>query len=90
VGDPVGKWDASRKTAKAFVRGQLTPGSTAGLRPESRHGAMARLKVCLSVSVTKDDYSIGVNGGTIFKNISWLKEISVCTFRRTSWRVWIR
>ncbi len=79
---PVGKWDALEEDSKGlYVRGQLTPGNSAAsdLKAAMLHGTVEGMSV--GFAVTKDDYSISpANGGRIFKNISWLKEISVCTF----------
>ncbi|HHS9192852.1 TPA: HK97 family phage prohead protease [Enterobacter hormaechei] len=79
---PVGKWDSIQEDSKGLlVRGQLTPGHSGAndLKAAMRHGTVDGMSV--GFAVTKDDYSISPNnGGRIFKNISWLKEISVCTF----------
>lgn len=79
---PVGKWDSIQEDSKGLlVRGQLTPGHSGAndLKAAMRHGTVDGMSVGFSVS--KDDYSISPsNGGRIFKNISWLREISVCTF----------
>ncbi|MGC0976530.1 HK97 family phage prohead protease [Pantoea agglomerans] len=77
---PVGKWEALEEDEKGlFVRGQLTPGLSASsdLKAAMQHGTVEGMSVGFSVS--KDDYSIGTTG-MIFKNISYLREISVCTF----------
>ncbi|HDR2693175.1 TPA: HK97 family phage prohead protease [Enterobacter bugandensis] len=78
---PVGKWDSIQEDSKGLlVRGQLTPGHSGAsdLKAAMIHGTVEGMSI--GFSFTKDDYSIGVNGGYIFSNISWLKEISVCTF----------
>ncbi|WP_447871163.1 HK97 family phage prohead protease [Serratia fonticola] len=78
---PVGKWDALQEDTKGlFVRGQLTPGHSGAsdLKAAMQHGTVEGMSV--GFSVTKDDYSLAANGGRIFKNISALREISVCTF----------
>ncbi len=78
---PVGKWDSIEEDSKGlYVRGQLTPGNSAAsdLKAAMLHGTVEGMSV--GFAVTKDDYTIAANGGRIFKNISWLKEISVCTF----------
>lgn len=79
---PVGKWDSIQEDSKGLlVRGQLTPGHSGAndLKAAMRHGTVDGMSI--GFAVTKDDYSISPNnGGRIFKNISWLKEISVCTF----------
>lgn len=78
---PVGKWDSIEEDSKGlYVRGQLTPGNSAAsdLKAAMLHGTVEGMSV--GFAVTKDDYTIASNGGRIFKNISWLKEISVCTF----------
>lgn len=78
---PVGKWDALQEDTKGlFVRGQLTPGHSGAsdLKAAMQHGTVEGMSV--GFSVTKDDYSLAANGGRIFKNITELREISVCTF----------
>lgn len=78
---PVGKWDALQEDTKGlFVRGQLTPGHSGAsdLKAAMQHGTVEGMSV--GFSVTKDDYSLAANGGRIFKNITALREISVCTF----------
>lgn len=78
---PVGKWDALQEDTKGlFVRGQLTPGHSGAsdLKAAMQHGTVEGMSV--GFSVTKDDYSLTASGGRIFKNISVLREISVCTF----------
>ncbi|MEZ7798532.1 HK97 family phage prohead protease [Citrobacter pasteurii] len=78
---PVGKWDSMQEDTKGlFVRGQLTPGHSGAtdLKAAMLHGTVEGMSI--GFSVNKDDYSVGANGGYVFKNISWLKEISVCTF----------
>lgn len=78
---PVGKWEALTEDGKGlFVRGQLTPGHSGAsdLKAAMQHGTVEGMSV--GFSVTKDDYSLAANGGRIFKNISALREISVCTF----------
>lgn len=78
---PVGKWDALAEDSKGlFVRGQLTPGHSGAsdLKAAMQHGTVEGMSV--GFSVTKDDYSLSANGGRIFKNITALREISVCTF----------
>lgn len=78
---PVGKWDALTEDSKGlFVRGQLTPGHSGAsdLKAAMQHGTVEGMSV--GFSVTKDDYSLANNGGRIFKNITALREISVCTF----------
>lgn len=78
---PVGKWEALQEDTKGlFVRGQLTPGHSGAsdLKAAMQHGTVEGMSV--GFSVTKDDYSLAANGGRIFKNISALREISVCTF----------
>ncbi|MFI8417699.1 HK97 family phage prohead protease [Serratia sp. NPDC078593] len=78
---PVGKWDALQEDTKGlFVRGQLTPGHSGAsdLKAAMQHGTVEGMSV--GFSVTKDDYSLAANGGRMFKNISALREISVCTF----------
>ena len=78
---PVGKWDALQEDTKGlFVRGQLTPGHSgaSALEAATQHGAVEGMSD--GFSVTKDDYSLAANGGRMFKNISALREISVCTF----------
>lgn len=78
---PVGKWDALQEDTKGlFVRGQLTPGHSGAsdLKAAMQHGTVEGMSV--GFSVTKDDYSLAANGGRIFKNITSLREISVCTF----------
>jgi HK97 family phage prohead protease len=78
---PVGKWDALTEDSKGlFVRGQLTPGHSGAsdLKAAMQHGTVEGMSV--GFSVTKDDYSLAANGGRIFKNITTLREISVCTF----------
>lgn len=77
---PVGKWDSIQEDSKGLlVRGQLTPGHSGAsdLKAAMIHGTVEGMSI--GFSVTKDDYSVGATGN-IFKNISWLKEISVCTF----------
>lgn len=77
---PVGKWDALEEDNKGLlVRGQLTPGHSGAsdLKAAMQHGTMEGMSV--GFSVNKDDYSIGTLG-RIFKNVSALREISVCTF----------
>lgn len=77
---PVGKWDGLAEDEKGlYVRGQLTPGHSgaADLKAAMQHGTVEGMSVGFSVS--KDDYSIGTSG-RIFKNITALREISVCTF----------
>ncbi len=61
------------------MRGQLTPGHSGAtdLKAAMQHGTVEGMSV--GFSVTKDDYSIGTSG-RIFKNIPFLREISVCTF----------
>lgn len=78
---PVGKWDALQEDTKGlFVRGQLTPGHSGAsdLKAAMQHGTVEGMSV--GFSVTKDDYSLAATGGRIFKNITSLREISVCTF----------
>lgn len=78
---PVGKWDSMQEDTKGlFVRGQLTPGHSGAtdLKAAMLHGTVEGMSI--GFSVNKDDYSVGASGGYVFKNISWLKEISVCTF----------
>ncbi|EPI2798873.1 HK97 family phage prohead protease [Citrobacter farmeri] len=78
---PVGKWDSIEEDSKGlFVRGQLTPGNSAAsdLKAAMLHGTVEGMSV--GFLATKDDYTLAANGGRIFKNISRLKEISVCTF----------
>lgn len=78
---PVGKWDALTEDSKGlFVRGQLTPGHSGAsdLKAAMQHGTVEGMSV--GFSVTKDDYSLANGGGRIFKNITTLREISVCTF----------
>ncbi|EKK4082784.1 HK97 family phage prohead protease [Cronobacter dublinensis] len=77
---PVGKWDSIAEDEKGlFVRGQLTPGHSGAtdLKAAMQHGTVEGMSV--GFSVTKDDYSLGTSG-RIFKNIPFLREISVCTF----------
>ncbi|MFU2317979.1 HK97 family phage prohead protease [Rahnella sp. PCH160] len=77
---PVGKWDALEEDSKGLlVRGQLTPGHSGAsdLKAAMQHGTVEGMSV--GFSVNKDDYSIGTSG-RIFKNVSALREISVCTF----------
>ena len=77
---PVGKWDALEEDSKGLlVRGQLTPGHSGAsdLKAAMQHGTVEGMSV--GFSVNKDDYSIGTLG-RIFKNVSALREISVCTF----------
>lgn len=78
---PVGKWEALQEDTKGLlVRGQLTPGHSGAsdLKAAMLHGTVEGMSV--GFSVTKDDYTLASNGGRIFKNISALREISVCTF----------
>ncbi|STQ81149.1 phage prohead protease, HK97 family [Hafnia alvei] len=78
---PVGKWEALQEDTKGLlVRGQLTPGHSGAsdLKAAMLHGTVEGMSV--GFSVTKDDYTLTSNGGRIFKNISALREISVCTF----------
>ena len=78
---PVGKWDAFQEDNKGlFVRGQLTPGHSgaADLKAAMEHGTVEGMSV--GFAATKDDYDLSPNGGRIYKNISYLHEISVCTF----------
>ena len=77
---PVGKWEALQEDEKGlFVRGQLTPGHSGAsdLKAAMQHGTVEGMSVGFSIS--KDDYSVGTTG-MIIKNISVLREISVCTF----------
>lgn len=77
---PVGKWEDMREDDKGlFVRGQLTPGLSLSedLKAAMQHGTVDGMSVGFSVG--PDDYTVG-NSGLIFKNISYLREISVCTF----------
>lgn len=77
---PIGKWDALQEDEKGlYVRGQLTPGYSvsADIKAAMQHGTVEGMSV--GFSVTKDDYSVGTSG-MIFKNISYLREISICTF----------
>jgi len=77
---PVGKWDAMHEDGKGlFVRGQLTPGLSLAedLKAAMQHGTVEGMSVGFSVG--PDDYTVGTSG-LIFKNISYLREISVCTF----------
>jgi len=77
---PVGKWDAMHEDEKGlFVRGQLTPGLSISedLKAAMQHGTVEGMSVGFSVG--PDDYTVGTTG-LIFKNISYLREISVCTF----------
>ncbi len=77
---PVGKWDAMHEDDKGlFVRGQLTPGLSLAedLKAAMQHGTVEGMSVGFSVG--PDDYTVGTSG-LIFKNISYLREISVCTF----------
>nr|DAI68075.1 MAG TPA: prohead serine protease [Caudoviricetes sp.] len=77
---PVGKWESLQEDEKGlYVRGQLTPGQSvsADLKAAMQHGTVEGMSV--GFSVTKDDYSVSPTG-MIFKNISYLREISVCTF----------
>ncbi|MEG1653459.1 MAG: HK97 family phage prohead protease, partial [Hafnia sp.] len=57
-----------------------TPGHSGAsdLKAAMLHGTVEGMSV--GFSVTKDDYTLASNGGRIFKNISALREISVCTF----------
>uniref|UniRef100_A0A1A9VZ49 Phage major capsid protein n=1 Tax=Glossina brevipalpis TaxID=37001 RepID=A0A1A9VZ49_9MUSC len=78
---PVGKWEALQEDTKGlFVRGQLTPGHSGAtdLKAAMQHGTVEGMSVGFWVS--KDDYSIVPSGGRIFKNVSRLREVSVCTF----------
>ncbi|EFH8448851.1 HK97 family phage prohead protease [Escherichia coli] len=77
---PVGKWDSMHEDEKGlFVRGQLTPGLSLSedLKAAMKHGTVDGMSVGFSVG--PDDYTVG-SSGLIFKNISYLREISVCTF----------
>lgn len=77
---PVGKWDSMHEDEKGlFVRGQLTPGLSLSedLKAAMKHGTVEGMSVGFSVG--PDDYTVG-SSGLIFKNISYLREISVCTF----------
>ncbi|AUU92111.1 TPA: HK97 family phage prohead protease [Kluyvera intermedia] len=78
---PVGKWDAFQEDSKGlFVRGQLTPGHSGAsdLKAAMEHGTVEGMSV--GFAVNKDDYALSPGGGRIYKNISDLREISVCTF----------
>lgn len=78
---PVGKWETLQEDTKGlFVRGQLTPGHSGAtdLKAAMQHGTVEGMSV--GFSVTKDDYSIVPSGERIFKNVSRLREVSVCTF----------
>ncbi|PKH20226.1 HK97 family phage prohead protease [Enterobacterales bacterium CwR94] len=77
---PIGKWDALSEDSKGlYVKGALTPGHSvaADIKAAMQHGTVEGMSVGFSVS--KDDYTRG-DTGLVFKNISYLREISVCTF----------
>ncbi|HDL8228732.1 TPA: HK97 family phage prohead protease [Yersinia enterocolitica] len=77
---PVGKWEQLEEDSKGLlVRGQLTPGHSGAedLKAAMKHGTVEGMSVGFSAS--KDDYSIGTSG-RIFKNVTALREISICTF----------
>ncbi|MBD2785513.1 HK97 family phage prohead protease [Xenorhabdus sp. DI] len=77
---PVGKWEHLEEDSKGLlVRGQLTPGhgGAQDLKAAMKHGTVEGMSVGFLCS--KDDYDI-IGTGRIFKNVTVLREISICTF----------
>lgn len=76
---PVGKWLEMFEDDKGlFVRGELTPGLSISqdLKAAMEHGTVAGMSVGFLAS--KDDYSRSPTG-RVFKSVSALREISICT-----------
>ncbi|VVP34446.1 hypothetical protein PS870_04492 [Pseudomonas fluorescens] len=77
---PVGKWLTLEEDSKGLiVRGELTPGQARAtdLKSAMEHGTVDGMSVGFSAS--KDDYDL-IATGMAFKNVSALREISICTF----------
>lgn len=77
---PVGKWLNLEEDGKGLlVRGELTPGHSGAsdLKAAMVHGTVGGMSVGFLAS--QDDYDIS-SSGRIFKNVTALREISICTF----------
>lgn len=77
---PVGKWDHMEEDSKGLlVRGQLTPGHSGAqdLKAAMKHGTVEGMSV--GFGCVHEDFDV-TSSGRIFKNISMLREISICTF----------
>lgn len=77
---PVGKWDHMEEDSKGLlVRGQLTPGHSGAqdLKAAMKHGTVEGMSV--GFGCVREDFDV-TSTGRIFKNISLLREISICTF----------
>ncbi|AGS60719.1 HK97 family phage prohead protease [Proteus sp. DFP240708] len=77
---PVGKWEYMEEDQKGLrVRGQLTPGHSAAqdLKAAMKHGTVDGLSI--GFGCLRNDFE-RTPSGRIFKNISLLREISICTF----------
>ncbi|HCR3770512.1 TPA: HK97 family phage prohead protease [Proteus mirabilis] len=77
---PVGKWDHMEEDSKGLlVRGQLTPGHSGAqdLKAAMKHGTVEGMSV--GFCCVREDFDV-TSSGRIFKNISMLREISICTF----------
>lgn len=78
---PVGKWESISEDSKGlYVVGQLTPGHSGAsdLKAAMQHETVEGMSV--GFAATKNDYDLLGGGGRAFKNVSALREISVCTF----------
>lgn len=77
---PVGKWEHLEEDTKGLlVRGQLTPGHSGAqdLKAAMRHGTVEGMSV--GFNCVREDFDV-TSSGRIFKNISRLREISICPF----------
>lgn len=77
---PVGRWEHMEEDSKGlFVRGQLTPEHTAAqdLKAAMAHGTVEGMSV--GFGCVREDFDI-ITTGRIFRNITELREISICTF----------
>jgi len=77
---PIGRWTHLEEDSKGlYARGELTPGHTQAdsIKAAMRHGTVGGLSV--GFGYTANDFA-STQTGKAFKNISALREISVCTF----------
>lgn len=77
---PIGRWTHIEEDSKGlYVRGELTPGHAQAdaIKASMLHKTVGGLSV--GFGFTRDDYSRTATGKA-FKNISALREISVCTW----------
>lgn len=78
---PVGRWIDLREDSRGlYAKGELTPGHSQAndIKAAMRHGTVGGMSV--GMLVDKSGFDLRDTGGRIFKTVSVLREISLCTY----------